>query len=194
VQLEQMPEEERPSPTLYFKKHGLDDALKRLGSGTWEVFSRFFFPEGKLRWSGFFWRSPEKKWEQPLAHRGIYLVLLGGLCALLAAASGSAFKQLLARPGNIACLCFASALGIIYLLLYGWYWPIGRGDRFMGSLWIPVVFGLTWLAFQLRRRAESRFADIVYLTVHGVILISLAWQVIGILWRFSAGIYLVTRN
>ena len=64
----------------------------------------------------------------------------------------------------------------------------------MGSLWIPFVFGLTWLAFQLRRRAESRFADIAYLTVHGVILISLAWQVIGILWRFSAGIYLVTRN
>ena len=194
VQLEQLPEEEKPSPALYFKKHGLDDALKRLGSGTWEVFSRFFFPEAKLRWSGFFWRSPEKKWEQPLAHRGIYLILLGGLCALLAVASGSAFRQLLARPGNIVGLCFAAALGISYLLLYGWYWPIGRGDRFMGSLWIPFVFGLTWLAFQLRQRAESRFADIVYLTVHGVILISLAWQVIGILWRFSAGIYLVTRN
>ena len=194
VQLEQLPEEEKPSPAMYFKKHSLDDALKRLGRGTWEVFSRFFFPEAKLRWSGFFWRSPEKKWEQPLAHRGIYLILLGGLCALLAAASGSAFAQLLARPGNVAGLCFASALGISYLLLYGWYWPIGRGDRFMGSLWIPFVFGLTWLAFQLRQRAESRFADILYLTVHGVILISLAWQVIGILWRFSAGIYLVTRN
>ena len=96
VQLEQLPEEEKPSPTLYFKRHGLDDALKRLGSGTWEVFSRFFFPEAKLRWSGFFWRSPEKKWEQPLAHRGIYLILLGGLCALLAVASGSAFRQFLA--------------------------------------------------------------------------------------------------
>jgi hypothetical protein len=193
VQLEQLPEEEKPSPALYFKKHGLDDALQRLGSGTWEVLSRFFFPEAKLQWSGFLWRSPEKKWEQPLAHRGIYVILLGALCGLLVAASGSA-RQLLSRPGNVAGVCFAVALGLIYLLLYGWYWPIGRGDRFMGSLWIPSVFALTWLAFELRRRAERPFGDIVYLSVHGVILISLAWQVVGILWRFSAGIYLVTRN
>jgi hypothetical protein len=194
VQLEQLSEEEKPSPTSYFKKHNLDDALNRLRIGTWEVFSRFLFPEAKLRWSGFFWRSPEKKWEQPLAHRGIYLMLLASLCALLAATCRSATKQLLTRPGNIAGLCFALALGVIYLLLYGWYWPIGRGDRFMGSLWIPAVFALTWLAFKLRRRAESSLGDSVYLTVHGVILISLALQVVGILWRFSAGIYLVTRN
>jgi hypothetical protein len=194
VQLEQLPEEEKPSPTSYLKKHSLDEALKRLGSGTWQVFSRFLFPEAKLRWSGFFWRSPEKKWEQPLAHRGIYLMLLASLCALLAATCRTAIKQLLTRPGNIAGLCFAVALGGIYLLLYGWYWPIGRGDRFMGSLWIPAVFALTWLAFKLRRRAESTLGECVYLTVHGVILISLALQVVGILWRFSAGIYLVTRN
>jgi hypothetical protein len=194
AQLEQLPEEEKPSPRLYFQKHSLDEALKRLGSGSWQVLARFFFPEGKLRWSALFWRSPEKKWEQPLAHRGFYLMLLGALCALLVAAAGSAFKQLLARPGNIAGLCFAVALGVIYLLLYGWYWPIGRGDRFMGSLWIPSVFALTWFAFELRRRAESPFGDVAYLTVHGVILISLAWQIVGILWRFWAGIYLVTRN
>jgi hypothetical protein len=193
VQLEQLPEEEKPSPGWYFKKHSFDDALERLGSGTWEVLSRFFFPEAKLRWSAFFWRSSEKKWEQPLAHRGIYLILLGTLCALLAAISRSAFGTLL-PPGDIAGFGFAAGLGIIYLLLYGWYWPIGRGDRFMGSLWIPSVFALTWLAFELRRRAETRFADIAYLTVHGLILISLACQVVGILWRFAAGIYLVTRN
>ena len=194
VQLEQLPEEEKPSPRLYFQKHGIDDALKRLSSGTWEVFSRFFFPEAKLQWSGLFRRSPEKKWEQPLAHRGIYLILLGALCAILAAACGLTCGQFLRRPGNVAGLLFAAALGMIYLLLYGWYWPIGRGDRFMGSLWIPSVFALTWLAFEFRRRVESPFGDTAYLAVHGVILISLAWQIVGILWRFAAGIYLVTRN
>ncbi len=194
VQLEQLPEEEEPSPRLYFKKHGLADAVNRLGSGTWEVLSRFFFPEAKLRWSGFFWRSPEKKWEQPLAHRGIYLILLGTLCALLVPAARPAFIQILRLPGNIACLFFAVTLGMLYLLLYGWYWPIGRGDRFMGSLWIPSVFALVWLAFELRSRAESRSGDLAYLTIHGAILISLAVQVAGILWRFSTGIYLVTRN
>ena len=194
VQLEQLPEEEKPSPGLYFKKHGMDDAAKRLGTGTLEVFSRFFFPEAKLRWSGFFWRSPEKKWEQPLAHRGIYLILLGALAALLAVASESALMNMLSRPGNIAGLSFAVALAMIYLLLYGWYWPIGRGDRFMGSFWIPSVFALTWAACKLRRRVASEYGDAAYLAVHVGILISLAGQVVGMLWRFSAGIYLVTRN
>jgi hypothetical protein len=194
VQLEQLPEEEKPSPTLYFKRHNVEDAINRLASGTWEVFSRFFFPEPKLKWSEFFWRSWEKKWEQPLAHRGIYLILLAGLCAFLAVNYRSAIRDLLRRPENIAGSCFAVGLGVIYPLLYGWYWPIGRGDRFMGSLWIPAVFALTWLAFKLRSRAESNLGDNIYLTVHGVILISLASQVVGILWRFSAGIYLVTRN
>jgi hypothetical protein len=194
VQLEQLPEDEKPSLKSYFKTHSLHDALKRLGSGTWEVFSRFLFPEARLRWSGLLWRSPEKKWEQPLAHRGIYLMLLIALCAFLAASCGSAIRLLLAHPGTVAGLSFALVLALTYLLLYGWYWPIGRGDRFMGSLWIPAVFGLTWLAFQLRSHAESRLGDGVYLTIHGVILISLLLQIVGILWRFSAGIYLVTRN
>jgi hypothetical protein len=194
VQLEQLPEEEKPSPRLYFQNHSLIDALNRLYSGTWEVFSRFLFPETKLRWSALFWRSPEKKWEQPLAHRGIYLLLLAALCAFLAASCGSVIRQFHARPGNIAGLSFALILGVTYSLLYGWYWPIGRGDRFMGSLWIPAVFALTWLAFQMRSRAESRLGDSAYLAVHGVILVSLLLQVVGILWRFSAGIYLVTRN
>jgi hypothetical protein len=194
VQLEQLPEEEKPSPSSYFKRHGLADAGKRLASGTQEVLARFFFPESKLRWSTLFWRSPGKKWEQPLAHRGIYLLLLAILCGFLVSASRPAFMKILRRPGNLAGVVFAAVLTTLYLLLYGWYWPIGRGDRFMGSFWIPSVFALIWLAFELRRRLASSFADISYLAVHGAILISLALQIAGMLWRFSQGIYLVTRN
>jgi hypothetical protein len=191
VQLEQLPKEERPSPSWYWRRHGIRDAAQRLGNGAREVFIRFLFPETKLPFSGFFWRPQTKKWEQPLAHRGIYLILLGGLCGLLMAGSRT---EVLRQPGNFACLALAAGLAVVYVLLYGWYWPIGRGDRFMGSLWVPCVFGLTWSAFQLRRAAANRFADIAYLTIHGLILTSLVLQIAGMLWRFSAGIYLVTRN
>ena len=194
AQLEQLPDEETPSPSWYFRRHGIDEAAKRLTAGMREVSVRFLFPEAKLPLRGFFWRPAGKKWEQPLAHRGVYVFLLGGLCVLLIAGSRSEFVESLKRPGNISCLVFAILLAAVYLVLYGWYWPIGRGDRFMGSFWIPCVFVLIWAAFVLRRRADSRFGDAAYLMTHAVILLSLVLQAAGMLWRFSAGIYLVTRN
>ena len=194
VQLEQLPHQERPSLSWYFQRHGVGDAAQRLGAGTWEVFIRFLFPEKKLPLSGFFSRPSAKKWEQPLTHRGVYLLLLTGLSVSLLVVSRSPLPEIFTRPGDFACLLFAVMIAIVYLLLYGWSWPIGRGDRFMGSLWIPSIFGLCWLAFALRRYAANRFADTAYLSVHGAILILLVLQVATMLWRFSAGIYLVTRN
>jgi hypothetical protein len=194
VQLEELPKTERPSLSWYLQRHGFGDAAGRLSAGAWQVLVRFFFPEAKLPPSGFVWRPPAKKWEQPLAHRGIYLFLLAGLCGLLIASSRLRLRESMKRPGNFACVVLAAMLGIVYVLLYGWYWPIGRGDRFMGSLWIPCVFGLCWLAFELRRRAASRFGDAAYLGVPGLVLALLVLQIVGILWRFSHGIYLVTRN
>jgi hypothetical protein len=194
VQLEQLPPEEAPSPSWYFRRHGIVDAANRLNAGTREVIVRFFFPETKVPLRSIFWRLAGKKWEQPLAHRGVYLLTLGGLCALLIAGSRSHLIENLKQAGNVSCLVFAATLATVYALLYGWYWPIGRGDRFMGSLWIPSVFALVWTGFVLRQRAASGLGDIAYLLTHSIILLSLLAQVAGMLWRFSAGIFLVTRN
>ncbi len=194
AQLEQLPKEETPSASWYFRRHGINDAVKRLRAGTREVFVRFLFPEAKLPLQGILWRPVGKKWEQPLAHRGLYLLLLGGLCGLLIAGSRSRFLRSLKQPGNISCLAFAMMLAVAYLLLYGWYWPIGRGDRFMGSLWIPCAFLLVWAASVIRQRSDSGFGDAAYLVTHTAILISLALQAAGMFWRFSEGVYLVTRN
>ncbi len=194
AQLEQLPKEETPSPSWYFRRHGIGDAAKRLSAGTREVLVRFFFPEAKLPLHWIFWRPVGKKWEQPLAHRGAYLFLLGGLCAFLIAGSRSQFVESLKRPENASCLVFAIMLAAVYLILYGWYWPIGRGDRFMGSLWIPCVFVLVWAASVLRRRVDNHLGNAAYLMTHCVILLSLVVQAAGMFWRFSAGIFLVTRN
>jgi hypothetical protein len=194
AQLEQLPDDEAPSFSWYFKRHGAGDAARRLFGGTREVWARFLFPEAKVPLRGFFWRPPEKRWEQPLTHRGIYLFLLGILCVVLTALGWPRLLDSLKPPGEVSCLVFAALLAAIYSLLYGWYWPIGRGDRFMGSLWIPAVFLLVWAAWTLRKYANGWLGDNAYLATHLFILASVALQVGGMLWRFLAGFYLVTRN
>ena len=82
----------------------------------------------------------------------------------------------------------------IYIALYGWYWPIGKGDRFMGSLWIPCVFLLVWLAWSLRERANSQVGNRVYVGVQVAVLLSVLLQTVGMFWKFQQGIYLVTKN
>ncbi len=193
-QLKTLPKNETPSLAWYFQRHSVPDALQRGLSGAGEITVRFFWPEEKLSGGAFFWRSSGKKWSQPLAHRGVYLLMLVALCAALFCLAGKPARCRLADSGNLAfaaCLLITTAL---YVGLYGWYYPIGRGDRFMGSLWIPFVFLLVWWASSLRRIAKRPLADTAYLAFHAVILLSLLVQVAGIFWRFQQGIHLVTRN
>jgi hypothetical protein len=194
VQLKTLRPEDTPSAAWYFRRHSPADAAARLWEGTTGVATRFFFPEAKLRASEFFWRRSPKKWEQPLAHRGVYLLALTALTAGLAVAARTAVGPALREPVLWWRTLFVCGLVGIYLALYGWYWPIGKGDRFMGSLWIPAVFLVTWLAAVLRQRAGSAKADASYLAIHSAVLASLLLQTAGMFWRFSQGIFLVTRN
>ena len=194
AQLKALPKEETPSLSWYFRRHSLADAVQRATAGAAEVTVRFFWPEEKLSGAAFFWRSPAKKWSQPLAHRGVYLLALAALCAGLFFRSGAAARARLTDSGNLAFAAFLLGAGALYIGLYGWYFPIGRGDRFMGSLWVPAVFLLVWWASTLRRMAGTAWTDTVYLAVHTAILVSLLWQVGGMFWRFQHGVFLVTRN
>jgi len=194
IQLKTLPADETPSPSWYFRRHSVTDAIQRTTSGSREIAVRFFWPEEKLSGPAFFWRASGKKWSQPLAHRGVYLLALAGLCAgLFWLVRKSAWPRL-ATPEILAFGAFLLMAAGLYVGLYGWYYPIGHGDRFMGSLWVPVVFLLSWWAFLFRSRAGGKGADISYLAVHLAILISLLIQGAGMFWRFQQGIYLVTRN
>lgn len=194
AQLAQLPAADTPSAGWYLRRHTLGDAWERLRSGAGEVWERFFFPEPKLPAGQFFWRSSPKRWEQPLTHRGVYVIVLGALCLVLAVAVPREVAERLAAPSGIARAVFVVGMLCLYVALYGWYWPIGRGDRFMGSLWIPSAFLLVWLASELRGRAPSRWAGCAYAGVHAAVLLTLAVQVAGLFWRFQHGIFLTTRN
>jgi hypothetical protein len=194
VQLETLTADEIPSVTSYFQRHTFGEAWVRGWSGSNEVATRFLFPEPKLKASAVFWRESGKKWSQPLAQRGIYLCGLALLCIGLAWPVRRTLASRLAESGNLAFAVFLLVGGGLYLGLYGWYFPIGRGDRFMGGLWIPLVFLLFWWAYALRRMGDRKGGDAAYLGIHAVIFLSLLLQIVGIFWRFQHGFYLTTRN
>jgi hypothetical protein len=192
VQLKTLRSEDTPSLGWYFRRHDLKDFCARLIEGMQGVTARFFFPEPKLRARHFFWRTDPKKWEQPLSHRGVYLFLLAALVVGLVALARPV--EILRDPDAWARAALVFGLAGIYIGLYGWYEPIGKGDRFMGSLWIPCVFLLVWLAWSLRERATSRWAGRAYLAVHAAVLVSLLLQAAAMFWKFQQGIFLVTKN
>ncbi|MEX1119820.1 MAG: hypothetical protein WEB60_13620 [Terrimicrobiaceae bacterium] len=193
AQLEAIPPGELPSMTWYFERHTPAEALTRLTDGTTLVLTKFFFPESKRPASAFFWKShqPKKPWEQPLVHRGLYLIALGLLLAALVFLARKSLPPLSATHVAIATFLLACFFG--YAKLYGWYWPIGRGDRFMGSLWIPTVFLLIAGCAFLRPLA-GQLSHRLYLGTHALILLSLLLQAASLLNFFFQGGSLVTRN
>jgi len=196
VQLEKLSPSETPSPAWYFRRHSPADAVRRLVQGVREVGVRFLFPEPKLSWSKIFWRpySDKKRWEQPLVHRGIYLGALALLaCVLAVMAPGNSLRRF-ADPGLIAACGFVLAAFCAYLLLYGWYWPIGRGDRFMASLWIPCVFLAVRAGAVLVGEAQNRFSTWIYRGAHAAVLLSLLVQYASTAAFFLSGAGLTTRN
>ncbi len=194
VQLKTLPPEETPSLGWYFQRHSAGDFVGRLTEGMQGVTVRFFFPEQKVKVGAFFWRKDGKKWEQPLAHRGVYVLALAGLVGGLAVAARKSLGDVLRNPDAWARTAFVLMVAGIYIGLYGWYWPIGKGDRFMGSLWIPCVFLLIWLARHLRERLSEAAGNWAYLGVHTAVLASVLLQAAGMFWKFHHGMYLVTKN
>ncbi len=189
AQLETIPPDQMPSLRWYAQRHSPGDAFARLGTGLREVGLRFLFPEPKKPLSTILWRTPGKKWEQPLLHRGIYLMALLLLTLLL---SWPPNRSLPWRdPGFLGAAAFAAALLGGFWILYGWYWPIGRGDRFMGSLWMPTLFLLIRAGSSLQPASSWRKA---YPWIHSAILASILLQATSLTILLLQGGSLVTKN
>jgi len=193
-ELDAIPPEDLPGPAWYFRRHSPADAALRASSGACEVVLRFFLPEEKLGGPAFFWRESSKHWRQPLAHRGVFLILLAGLSIALAWPVRREVWHRLREPGLLSCTLLVLLATSLYVGLYGWYYPVGKGDRFMGSLWVPAVFLLCWTAFHLRRVDGPRWRDAAYLAMHALVLLFLLLQATCIAWHFSLGHFLSTRN
>lgn len=125
------PAEQVPSPERYWRTHSGGQMLDRLSYGLGRLAAMVF--------------------GGPFGY-GKYAVVVLALSVLLAVRPGRAWG--LVRLGYGAVVVFALLLGVGYLLVYAWYVPIGYGDRFVASLFLPVMFSALWWAERLSAGTE----------------------------------------
>jgi len=183
--LEALPQDAWPSFSTYRATHTPEQMATRLREGLLGEdgsLRTFLAPKGSGRHAG----TTEKPWKRLLEPRGAFLGALAGI-AVAAAALGRAGRRQ-ARADDVsspgadwpAGVCRALlVIGAVaaFAGLYGWYSPIGRGDRFMLSLWMPLVFSLTaWAEASVRPlgRGPGRWT---YAALHAALLGFLLWRV-----------------
>lgn len=157
--LEKIPADQMPSAALYAKTHSPQQISDRLVDGYWAKMSAFMAPK--------IVRPKEGKtfdgWRVLLDRRGIYLGGVAVVFLFMAVLMWSRRKAVDRVGMSLPCGAGPAAIFVVgtffgYSLLYGWYHPIGRGDRFMLSLYLPLVFSLIWGAENLLDFALMRHA------------------------------------
>lgn len=183
--LDALPKSERPSFANYAATHTPEQMWSRLWEGTKVKVGELLAPPTTLRGT----KQP-KPWKGVLEWRGWYLgglvLILGGLFVSLCfvcARPANAAQRL--HPETAAKTLFVLAAIAGYSLAYGWYTPIGRGDRFMLSLYAPLVLSFIWAGESLLRRAHRRhcpgWITVAYHGTHCILALAISWRLIEIL-------------
>ena len=184
--LDAIPPGEKPSLGKYLKTHSVEQVKDRLVGGTTERVRRWLAPKPvKVKTDGSF-----SGWKVLLELRGAYLGALGFVLLGAAVLVWTRRKSVdrvgqASPPGAGAAVLFTIGTALGYLLLYGWYDAIGRGDRFMLSLYLPLVFCLIWgsealMDLALMRKAP-RWTPWVYQIALGALNAAVLWRVMEIL-------------
>lgn len=184
--LEAIPPGEKPSLSLYARTHTPEQMRDRLVNGTVEKVTRFLSPKPVKQKKN----APFPGWRHLLERRGVYLIapgallLFGGIVYLCRHRAGREAGVFL-PSGWFAASLFVIGAFVGYSLAYGWYDPIGRGDRFMLSLYLPLVFSLIQGGEHLMNfaaaRGAPRWTGVVYQTVLWGLNAVVLWRLVEIL-------------
>lgn len=186
--LEAIPADLKPSLASYLKTHPAEAVRSRLQEGMWQKLSRWLAPKPvKPKKDGSF-----SGWRVLLERRGIYLGVVAAVTLAAGLLAWSRRKSvdrvgLALPPGAGAAALLTAGTVIGYSVLYGWYDPIGRGDRFMLSLYLPLVFCLVWAAEGLVdlavMRKGPRWGPLGYQSVLWLLNAAIAWRLGEILLK-----------
>jgi hypothetical protein len=200
AELEAMLPQDKPSPGNYLRTHTRDEVVTRLWNGLFSAKNPETGVVGRVR--EFFWPQQTKRsdkiekqkpWRGILEWRGIYLAWLGlVLVALLVVLRSAAPRpehagHVVFRHGTVSVVIFVVGAAVGYSLLYAFYSPIARGsgDRFMLSLYLPLVFSLIWgaesIVRRIKRREGSPWILRSYLIAQWLLFAALCWRLIEIL-------------
>ncbi len=184
-QLAAIPDAERPSLRRFLDERGAGAFVERTLDGARATASDLFHPK---RAKGAKDGAP-KPWRALLPDRGIYLY---GLSAALV---GLWLWSLFAKPkpeglpqrahcGSAWAALFVVGTVLLFLCLYGFYRPIGKGDRFNLSLYAPVLVSLIWAAEAVRERlvlrGTSPWAPRVYYAFHLLLTAAVVARVVEV--------------
>lgn len=195
--LEKLDENTRPSLGTWFKglplpggkmqpPHTAADFRNRLWNGTADVMDDFWTPaaRGKKTEAG------PGGWKQLLPWRGWYLAAAAGLMLIPAGVLFFRRKQkdryCLPTPcGTLAATVFVLGSFAGYALLYGFYNPVGRGDRFMLSLYLPLLFSVLWAGegsvTLAQSRGAGRWLNIAWQAGLWVLNAAIVWRIVEVL-------------
>lgn len=167
----------------YLRTHTTEEVRTRLMSGTRAKMSEFLWPRQTERHAKI---ERQKPWRGVLEWRGIYLAATAGMLLLMvgvlftAAPAAEHVGQKVFRPGTLSVILFVGGSFALYALAYGWYHPIGRGDRFMMSLYLPLAFSFIWGAESILRRIRKRQGSVwitrSYLTLQWLLFAAICWR------------------
>ncbi|MEM8954768.1 MAG: hypothetical protein AAGD22_11505 [Verrucomicrobiota bacterium] len=172
--------EERPSMRNYIRRHSAGELLKRLVRGTGLVVGDFLTPSRVKNRDG----KEMLPWKRVLPGRGWYLGWLSGVLGVLAGVAWWRWRSGREKGSGCECggatvLAMVFTLGAvsIYAFAFGWYAAIGRGDRFMMALYLPLAFTLIWANESLVKRLEAqRWVRWFYGGLSGVLFVMILWR------------------
>jgi hypothetical protein len=174
--LAKLPAVQKPSAGNYLKQHTPAEVLERLRHGTMEKMEDFLAPSE--------WR---KSGRELLPFRGWLLCALGLSLAAMAGMRTWAMRQRdrwvwpVTSQSARWMLLFAAGTFAISALAFGFYEPIGKGDRFLLALFLPVVVTLVWVAERFRRQLQRTdlavWANRVYFGIQALIVTAVAIRI-----------------
>lgn len=183
-----IPPGEKPSLGNYLRSHTPQEVQQRLTSGVKAKVTEFLKPEQTTRSKKI---EKQKPWRGIYEARGWYLAALAAILATcllalpLAAPKAQHAGHLIFKPGITITTFFILGSITGYTILYGWYHPIGRGDRFMMSLYLPIAFTLIWAADAIVKRIQLRqgtpWLPRLHHLCHWILFGFLSWRIIEIL-------------
>ncbi len=186
TELRRIPSDEVPSASNYFRSHSGGQATDRLAEGFWWVTKNFLDPVRASERDG----DPQP-WRHLLADRGLYLAALLGMVVALAIwhclrrpRAELAVQKL--QPEWSSGAVFVIGTTILYALSYGWYLPIGKGDRFMLALFAPLVFSLILAGEGLVDRFRARGGSSLPITVYHLAQLALTVAILARLGQLIA--------
>ena len=141
--LESLTPESRPSARNYLANHPPEAVWQRMADGAWRQATRLLGSDITPRDRD---GAPRRPWRSLVERPGrgfaalCLIAALGGVAVLVRMRSRGSVVRLEPERGML-CLFIVSGT-FSYLLLHGWYTPIGDGDRFMAALVAPLVFSL----------------------------------------------------